>query len=1021
MRNTVFGILAHVDAGKTTLSEQLLLQGGAIRQAGRVDKGTSFLDSNSIERERGITVYSKQAVLTLSGRPFTLLDTPGHSDFSGEAERVLSVLDAAILIVSASTGVNGHTVLLKKLIDRYHIPTILFVNKTDIAGYDRAALLAEIQEKLGAQCIPAEAIADGSAAEDVAVLDESLLESYLETETLPDGAVRDLYNRGLLVPVNFGSALKGEGIEGVIEGLLATDPEKGRVIGQNAGIGSETGTADEAGKHIKGGRGNDTNPFSARVFGITNADKRLTFLKVTGGVLHVRDEIVTGRTGQAAEADGTQGSGNPVREKVTELRVYSGEKYTGVQEAFPGDVVAVCGLTQTYAGQGLGAEADALQPAVAPVMKARVIPGDDVEDSAFRTAVAALAEEEPGLSVETAADGAVYFRLMGALQEEILQKTFADRFGIAISFGPERVVYAETIRGKVEGAGHYEPLRHYAEVHLLLEEGAPGSGIVIESACPTDVLDRTYQRQVIDSLYGAAAAGDLRGVLTGAPLTDVRITLISGKSHVKHTEPGDFREAALRALRQGLMRAENVLLEPVLSFEIRLPQGSVGRALTDISAMGGEADAPVLSPDGSAAVIGGMAPAAAISGYAADLRSYTAGEGTIELEPAGYRPAAKAAELIELANYDPDRDTEHPTGSVFCTHEGGGFIPWDEVADNVHLPYTYKHTHTYDANAWVRATKDARSRAGAAKNTLHAAGEASESDKEESRTGGSGTDAARAKAQSGAGLVVAGPGAGWLLASVLESTEPEDTGSGFVSGGGPERGEGRDLTAIMNSLGKSANQKAKPRGRDRDIEKVRKREEELRKLRKQEARELKKNEERIGKIYGTAGANGNGTAGRQGAVAGAGGRSAAAAGVPAKADLLLVDGYNIIFAWENLRELANRSIDAARGALNDVLSNYAGFTGAEVIVVYDAYLLENHAAEILTFHNIHVVFTATAETADQYIEQTAIRRAKDAVVTVATSDRVERVIVASADARVMTAETFRGQVDAVNEEIRGKI
>ena len=686
MKNTVFGILAHVDAGKTTLSEQLLLAGGAIREAGRVDKGTSYLDNYDIERTRGITVYSKQAQLTLSGWPFTLLDTPGHSDFSGEAERVLSVLDAAILVVSSGTGVNGHTVLLKKLIDRYNIPTILFVNKTDLPGYDREALLAEIRKKLGRQCIPAEDIESGTAAEDVAVLDEGLLEQYLETETLPEGAAEDLYNQALLVPVYFGAALKGEGVEALIQGLLRTEP------GRQEAASAERG--EEALKRLISGGNVATNaddvPFSARVFGISNADRRLTYMKVTGGRLKVRDEIPTGRADAASPGEGAEHA----TEKVTELRVYSGEKYKSVQEALPGalpgDVVAVCGLEHTFAGQGLGAEADALRPLVASAMKVRVIPGDGVEDGAFRAAVAALSEEEPGLSATTEADGAVYFRIMGRLQEEILQDLFQSRFGMPVSFGPERVVYAETVRGKVEGAGHYEPLRHYAEVHLTVEAGSPGSGIVIESACPTDVLEKTYQRQVIDALYGEARNGGLVGVLTGAPLTDIVITLVSGRSHVKHTEPGDFREAALRALRQALMRAENVLLEPWLSFEFRLPSAFVGRALTDISAMGGTSSGPDLSADGTMAVLTGEVPAAAVGDYAANLRTYSGGDGEAAFEPAGYKPASRAAELMELANYDPDRDTAHPSGSIFCVHGAGDFVPWDSICicrihANIHI------------------------------------------------------------------------------------------------------------------------------------------------------------------------------------------------------------------------------------------------------------------------------------------------------------------------------------------------
>lgn len=949
MKNTVFGILAHVDAGKTTLSEQLLLAGGAIRQAGRVDKGTSYLDNYTIERTRGITVYSKQAQLTLGGRPFTLLDTPGHSDFSGEAERVLSVLDAAILIVSAGTGVNGHTVLLKKLIDRYRIPTIIFVNKTDLPSYDREALLAEIREKLGKQCIPADDIESGAAAEDVAVLDEGLLEQYLETESLPAGAAEDLYNRALLVPVYFGAALKGEGVEGLIQGLLRTEPVVPNQV------------------------------FSARVFGISNADRRLTYLKVTGGSLKVRDEVGDN--------------------KVTDIRVYSGDKYKSVQEALPGDVVAVCGLEHTFAGQGLGAEADALRPLVAPSMKVRVIPGDGVEDGAFRAVVAALSEEEPGLSATTEADGAVYIRIMGRLQEEIMQDLFQSRFGMPVTFGPERVVYAETVRGKVEGAGHYEPLRHYAEVHLTVEEGAPGSGIVIESACPTDVLDKTYQRQVIDALYGEARNGGLVGVLTGAPLTDIVITLVSGKSHVKHTEPGDFREAALRALRQAMMRAENVLLEPWLTFEFRLPSAFVGRALTDISAMGGTSSGPVLSSDGATTVLTGEVPAAAVGDYSAELRTYSGGDGEAAFEPAGYKPASRAVELIELANYDPDRDIAHPSGSVFCVHGAGDFVPWDEAAQHMHLPYTCKHTHTYSADAWVRATPDARSKAGAA---------LEEGDKEE----GSG-EAVNSSARATEGLAVAGSGVGWLPAASVERADmASESREAFAFGGGPERSEGRDLTDIMQGLGKSANQKDKPRGRDRDLQKVRKREDELSRKRAQEERQMQKAEAQRLRSFGMDPSGADTQSGAPGqARKPSGGRS----------DLLLVDGYNIIFAWPELKDLAARSVDAARGALNDLLSNYAGYTGAETIVVYDAYLLENHATEVLHYHNIHVVFTATAETADQYIEKTAIERRKDSSITVATSDRVERVIVLSADARVMSAESFKSAVDAVNEEIRGKI
>ena len=872
MRNTVFGIVAHVDAGKTTLSEQLLLRGGTVREAGRVDKGTSFLDNNEIERERGITVFSKQARLSLSGRPFTLLDTPGHSDFTGEAERVMSVLDAAILMVSVSSGVNSHTLFLKKLLDRYHIPVIIFVNKTDLPSFDKEGLLSEIRERLGEQCIEASSLYDEGVAEDIALLDDGILGKYLEDGRLPDNAVNKLFLAGKLNPVYLGSALKDEGVDLLCEGLLSlTAP----LLEKKAAAG----------------------PFSARVFSIEKSDRRLSFMKIMSGRLKVRDQIVTGE-----EAD----------EKVTEIRLYSGTKYENVPEASEGDIASVAGLEKTYAGQGLGSLRSDIRPFSSAMMRVRLMPDPSIEKNELENALSILSEEEPYLEIEADREkGGFHLSITGALQEEILRSVFLDRFNMKVSFESERPVYAETIKGRIEGVGHYEPLRHYAEVHLLISEGERGSGVIIGSECPTDVLEKTYQRQVLDTLFLLERTGGLRGVLTGSRLTDVRITLVSGKSHVKHTEPGDFREATVRALRHGLMRAENILLEPMLSFSMKLPKELLGRALNDISNMSGVSDPPIRSVDGGSVFINGRLPAAELNDYQKEFSSFTKGEGSLEITPFGFCGMEDPKVIIESFSYDPERDLLNPAGSIFCSHGAGVYIPWDEVEEHMHLPYRYP-----------------------AKAVSHQA----------------------------------------------------------LSASGKNAAESRDIKSIMDGLGKSANQKEKPRGRDRDIEKKRKRENEL--IIKRALDEKKRPYEGMEKVD-----------------------------LPLlqKSDLLLVDGYNIIFAWDELKDLAAVSIDAARGRLNDIISNYSAYRGLETIVVYDAYLLEDHGTEKLKYNNIHIVFTATAETADQYIEKTAIKRKKNASVRVATSDRVERMIVLSQGAVVISAENFRGIIDTAEREIREKL
>lgn len=874
MRNIVFGIVAHVDAGKTTLSEQLLLRGGAVREAGRVDKGTSYLDDNSIERERGITVFSKQARLVLSGRPFTLLDTPGHSDLTGETKSVLSVLDAAILVVPAGTKVNAHTVYLKKLLEGFSIPVIIFVNKTDLHSFDRDGFLSELKERLGEGLIEAERIGCDETAEDLAVLDDELLGDYLDTGKLPQNAKEKLFLSGKLNPVYFGAALKDEGIDALCGGLSGlTEP-------------------------LLKEEHNDL-PFAAKVFSIGYLDRRLTFMKITGGVLKIRDQVVT--------------DPSLPPEKVTELRLYSGSRFEHISEAHAGDIVAAAGLEKTFFGQGLGDESDEPGLSTGALIRVRVVPDPSTEREAFLNATQILSEEEPYLEIETDSKGETYLSITGTLQEEILASLFLERFGITVSFDSERAVYKETIRGQIEGVGHYEPLRHYAEVHLLLSEGERGSGVVIDSQCPEDVLEKTYQKQVMDHLLLLERGGGLRGVLTGSRLTDIRISIVSGKSHVKHTEPGDFREAAVRALRHGLMRAENILLEPVLSFSLSVPQELVGRALNDISNMRGEAMPPETSSDNRSVLITGVVPAAEIKDYHKELSSYTRGEGSLETVPFGYRELPERDDVINSFSYDPERDLSNPAGSIFCAHGAGVYVPWNEVADHMHLPYVFpgkRKAGSYDEDHSVSRG-------------LH---------------------------------------------------------------------ESRDVKAIMDGLSRSANQKEKPRGRDRDIEKKRKRETELTIKRALDEKKMPyEGKERID-LH-----------------------------IVEKSDLLLVDGYNMIFSWDELKDLAKAGIDAARGRLNDILSNYSAFAGCETIVVYDAYLLEDHATEILKYNNIHIVFTATAETADQYIEKTAIKRKKDSYIRVATSDMVERMIVLSQGATIMTADNFRGIIEAAEKEIRERL
>ena len=637
MKNICIGILAHVDAGKTTLSEALLYRAGAIRRLGRVDHQDAFLDTDAMERQRGITIFSKQAVLELSSVRVTLLDTPGHVDFSAEMERTLQVLDCAVLVISGTDGVQGHTRTLWELLERYHVPTFLFINKMDLAGTDRDALLAHLKEKLDGGCVD---FGDSETlAEEAAVLDEAVLERYLETGEVSNAALSALIAERKLFPCYFGSALRVEGVDALLSGVERYAPRP-------------VYPAD----------------FGAKVFKITRDSQgaRLTHLKLTGGTLRVKD-VLTGREGDTLW-----------QEKADQLRLYSGAKFQSLDEAEAGAVVAVTGLSHTFPGQGLGAEPDWAGAVLQPVLTYRVELSDGTDPHTALQKLRQLEEEDPQLHLVWSG-GDIHIQLMGEVQMEILQRLIRERLGMEVSFGAGTVCYRETIANAVEGIGHFEPLRHYAEVHLLLEPGEPGSGVTVASVCPTDELNLNWQRLILTHLLEKEHCG----VLTGAPVTDIKLTLLTGRAHEKHTEGGDFRQATYRAVRQGLMQAENVLLEPWYRFRLELPAEQVGRAMTDLQRMNGEIELP--ETIGEDAVLTGRAPVAGLRDYGREVAVYTRGRGRLSCTPAGYFPCAEADSVIAAIGYDPERDTENPADSVFCSHGAGVIVPWFEVCDHAQV------------------------------------------------------------------------------------------------------------------------------------------------------------------------------------------------------------------------------------------------------------------------------------------------------------------------------------------------
>ena len=858
MKKLVMGILAHVDAGKTTLSEALLYHGGAIRRLGRVDHRDAFLDTDAMERERGITIFSKQAELALDGLELTLLDTPGHVDFSAEAERVLQVLDCAVLVVSGSDGVQAHTRTLWRLLERYGVPVFVFVNKMDLAGTDRAALLSELKGRLDGGCVDFSLPPD-ALAEEAAVCDEALLERYLETGGIAEADLTDLIARRKLFPCLFGSALKLEGVEALLE-----------AIRRHAPLRSYPET------------------FGARVFKVSRDDRgtRLTHLKVTGGVLRTKD-LLTNRREDTPEEEVWE-------EKADQLRLYSGARFQPVDSAPAGTVVAVIGLSRALPGQGLGFETAWTVPALEPVLAYRV--SADADPSAVLKALRLLEEEDPQLHVVwDGAAGAIHVQLMGEVQTQILQRRLEERFGIRAAFGAGQVVYRETIAAPVEGVGHFEPLRHYAEVHLLLEPLPRGSGLRFGTVCPEDALDGHWQRLILAHLREKAHLG----VLTGSPITDMRIVLTAGRAHEKHTEGGDFRQATYRAVRQGLMSARSILLEPWYAFRLELPAPQLGRALNDIQQMGGETEPP--EAVGEEAILSGEAPVAAMGDYAREVAAYTRGQGRLSLRPAGFRPCADPERVAEASGYDPERDVENTPDSVFCAHGAGYTVKWDQVPAHAHVASGVR----LDAPA-PEPPGPAPSRRSAAPGSY--AGTI-EQDKE--------------------------------LQAIFERTYGAVKRRDFL----PPREPRRPAQA------------APPEPRP-----VRRR--------------------------------------------------------PSGPEYLLVDGYNIIFAWDELKAMAQDNLDAARKALCDLLCNYQGYRRCEVIAVFDAYRVKGGQGSVERYHNIHVVYTKEAETADAYIERATYEIGREHRVKVATSDGPEQLIILGHGALRVSASAFREEVEQVQGQIQ---
>ena len=850
-KQIVLGILAHVDSGKTTLSEAMLYRAGVTRRLGRVDHKDAFLDTDALEKARGITIFSKQALLTAGDTDITLLDTPGHVDFSTETERTLQVLDYAVLVVSGTDGVQSHTETLWRLLRRYHVPTFVFVNKMDLPGMERQELLAQLNRRLGEGFVDFGA-EQADRDEALALCDENLMDRMLDAGQLQDADLIPAIARRHVFPCWFGAALKLEGVDALLDGLdRYTRPAP----------------ALEA--------------FGAKVFKVSQDEQgvRLTWLRVTGGELKVKAQL----TGEA--------DGEPWAEKANQLRLYSGAKYTLAEAIGPGQVCAVTGLTKARPGEGLGAERDSDLPVLEPVLSYQVLLPEGADVHAALGKLHRLEEEEPQLHVvwnETL--GEIHVQLMGEIQLEVLRSLLAERFGLAVEFGPGGILYKETITEPMEGVGHYEPLRHYAEVHLKLEPLPRGSGMQFAADCREEVLDKNWQRLVLTHLEEKQHLG----VLTGSPLTDVKITLIAGRAHLKHTEGGDFRQATYRAVRQGLMLAKSQLLEPWYAFRLEVPAENIGRAMSDIQRMEGSFDPPESGEE--TAVLTGFAPVSTMRSYPMEVVSYTRGRGHLSLTLDGYRPCHNAQEVIAAIGYEPEHDLDNPADSVFCAHGAGFVVPWDQVRRHMHVD-----------SGWGKSTRPEQEAAVPQRRAM----------------------AYRATLEEDAELL-----------KIFERTY------------GPIK---RDPLAAF------------------------------RPVQKRERPDFAAEQWEIAPEY------------------------------------LLVDGYNIIFAWDELNALSKESLDAARHKLMDILCNYQGYQKCVLILVFDAYRVPGSPGSIEQYHNIHVVYTKEAETADMFIERVTHEIGRNRRVRVATSDGMEQIIILCHGALRVSARMFHEEVQNVEKQIRALV
>ena len=836
--NIVLGILAHVDAGKTTLSEAMLYLSGKLKKLGRVDHRDSFLDNNSLERARGITIFSKQAVMPLGELNVTLLDTPGHVDFSAEAERSLQVLDYAVLVISGTDGVQAHTETLWKLLERYNVPVLIFVTKMDLPGCDRQEIMDGLRTRLSERCVDFSAEGD-ALFESAAMCSEEAMDEYIETGSIGAERLRDMLRRREIFPCCFGSGLRTEGVAEFLDMLeLYARP------------------------------GDYSEDFSARVYKIARdaQGNRMTFMKVTGGALRVRSLM------KYADRDG-----NAFEEKISQLRIYSGAKYDTAETVLPGQICAALGLTETYPGQGLGAAGDFAEPLLEPVMSYRVILPPQSDPAVLLPKLMQLDQEDPQLHIVwNERTREISVQLMGRVQAEIFRSLVKERFDTDITLDTGRIMYRETIKDTVEGVGHFEPLRHYAEVHLLLEPLPRGSGIELSSSCPEDELDRSWQRLILTHL----AEKQHIGVLTGSPVTDIRFTLAAGRAHIKHTEGGDFRQATYRAVRQGLMQAESVLLEPWYSFVLEVPAEQIGRAISDVRAMNGEIDSP--EDAGGMMRLKGAAPVAGMNEYMQELLAYTHGRGRLSLTPGGYRPCREQQKIVDAIGYEPERDTDNPADSVFCSHGAGVNIPWDQVKDYMHLESCLKPP--------VEETAP-------------------------------------------------------IAAPRYRNLSIDD----------------RELEAIM----------------EREFGKI--------KRPQYSARQVN-----------------------------------AAASEPAfekKPEFIIVDGYNLIFEWDELKKLAADRLDLARGRLMDMLSNYCGFTKAKLVLVFDGFRTPGNPGSREDYHNINVAFTKDGETGDAYIERLADEIGKNYSVRVVTSDNLIRLSALRSGVLRCSSGEFKNEVEWVLGQI----